>query len=75
MFDKALEEKFIDRMDQNHEIFTHFMNDKGFQRLVSESMREQVPLREKGRSAPAMKLIRREPNGVPVSEITRLYAE
>ena len=62
-------------MDQNHEIFTHFMNDKGFQRLVSESMREQVPLREIGRSAPAMKLIRREPNGVPVSEITRLYAE
>ena len=42
MFDKALEEKFIDRMDQNHEIFAHYMNDKGFKRLISEWMRKQV---------------------------------
>jgi type I restriction enzyme R subunit len=42
VFDKALEDKFIDRMDQNHEIFARYMNDKDFQRLVSEWMRKQV---------------------------------
>jgi type I restriction enzyme R subunit len=42
VFDKALEDKFIDRMDQNQEIFTRYMNDKDFQRLVSEWMRKQV---------------------------------
>ena len=41
VFDKALEDKFIDRMDQNHEIFARYMNDKDFQRL-SEWMRKQV---------------------------------
>jgi type I restriction enzyme R subunit len=30
VFDNALEDKFIDRMDQNHEIFARFMNDKDF---------------------------------------------
>jgi type I restriction enzyme R subunit len=29
-------------MDQNHEIFARYMNDKDFQRLVSEWMRRQV---------------------------------
>jgi hypothetical protein len=29
-------------MDQNHEIFAHYMNDKGFQRLISEGMRKQI---------------------------------
>ena len=29
-------------MDQNQEIFTRYMNDKDFQRLVSEWMRKQV---------------------------------
>jgi type I restriction enzyme R subunit len=42
VFDKALEDKFIDRMDQNQEIFARYMNDKDFQRLVSEWMRKQV---------------------------------
>jgi type I restriction enzyme R subunit len=42
VFDKVLEDKFIDRMDQNQEIFTRYMNDKDFQRVVSEWMRKQV---------------------------------
>ena len=32
VFDKALEDKFIDRMDQNQEIFARYMNDKDFQK-------------------------------------------
>ncbi|MGB6688697.1 MAG: hypothetical protein WBE76_12735 [Terracidiphilus sp.] len=42
VFDKALEDKFIDRMDQNHKIFARYMNGKNFQRLVSEWMQRQV---------------------------------
>ena len=42
VFDKALEDKFIDRMDQNHEIFARYMNDKEFRRVVAEWMRKQV---------------------------------
>ena len=42
LIDKALEDKFIDRMDQNQEIFTRYMNDKDFQQLVSEWLRKQV---------------------------------
>ena len=30
VFDKALEGKFIDRMDQNQEIFARYMNDRRF---------------------------------------------
>ncbi len=42
VFDKALEDKFIDRMDQNQEIFARYMNDKDFQKIVAEWMRKQV---------------------------------
>jgi type I restriction enzyme R subunit len=42
VFDKALEDKFIDRMDQNQEIFARYMNDKEFQRVVADWMRRQV---------------------------------
>lgn len=42
VFDKALEDKFIDRMDQNQEIFARYMNDKDFQKLVAEWLRGQV---------------------------------
>ncbi len=51
VFDKTLEGKFIDRMDQNQEIFARYMNDKDFQKLVSEWMRRQVY--EQVRSDPA----------------------
>jgi type I restriction enzyme, R subunit len=42
VFDKALEDKFIDRMDQNQEIFARYMNDEAFKKVVAEWMRKQV---------------------------------
>lgn len=42
VFGKALEGLFIDRMEQNEEIFARFMNDPNFQRLVEEHLRKQV---------------------------------
>ena len=42
VFDKALEGLFIDRMDQNEEIFAKFMNDKAFQSVVAETLLHQV---------------------------------
>ena len=40
VFDKALEGKFIDRMDQNQEIFARYMNDPAFKKLVSEFLKQ-----------------------------------
>jgi len=42
VFDKALEGKFIDRMDQNQEIFARYMNDPAFATVVAEFLRKQV---------------------------------
>ncbi len=42
VFGKALEGLFIDRMEQNEEIFARFMNEPNFQRLVEEHLRKQV---------------------------------
>jgi type I restriction enzyme R subunit len=42
VFDKELENKFIERMDQNSEIFMRYMNDREFQRLVAERLRKDV---------------------------------
>jgi type I restriction enzyme, R subunit len=42
VFDKALEGKFIDRMDQNQEIFARYMNDPAFAKAVAEFLRNQV---------------------------------
>jgi len=42
VFDKALEDLFIDRMEQNEDIFARFMNDKEFQKVVSSHLLEQV---------------------------------
>jgi type I restriction enzyme, R subunit len=33
---------FIDRMDQNEEMFNRFMSDHTFQRMVEETLRNQV---------------------------------
>ena len=38
VFDKALETLFIDRMEQNEELFAKFMNDKDFQKIVAETL-------------------------------------
>ncbi|OHB83432.1 MAG: hypothetical protein A2V98_16540 [Planctomycetes bacterium RBG_16_64_12] len=42
VFAKALEDIFIDRMEQNEAIFARFMNDQEFQKLVEKHLRKQV---------------------------------
>ena len=42
VFDKALEGLFIDRMEQNEELFAKYMNDKDFQRLVAQHLLHEV---------------------------------
>jgi type I restriction enzyme R subunit len=42
VFDKALETLFIDRMEQNEELFAKFMNDQDFQKIVREHLLRQV---------------------------------
>jgi type I restriction enzyme, R subunit len=53
VFDKALEGLFIDRMEQNEEIFSRYMNDKNFQQLVANVLLRQVysQIREQPQSA------------------------
>jgi type I restriction enzyme, R subunit len=50
VFVKALEGLFIDRMEQNEELFAKYMNDVEFQKLVSEHLLRQVykQIREEG---------------------------
>ncbi|MCC7193276.1 MAG: type I restriction endonuclease subunit R [Phycisphaeraceae bacterium] len=42
VFRRALEGLFIDRMEQNEDIFNRFMNDGRFQQVVEETLRRQV---------------------------------
>jgi type I restriction enzyme, R subunit len=42
VFSKALEGLFIDRMEQNEEIFNRFMADHSFQQAVEETLRHEV---------------------------------
>jgi len=42
VFDPALEGIFIERMEQNEEIFARFMNDPEFRRVVAERLRREV---------------------------------
>ena len=42
MFEKTLGDKFFDGMDQNREIFASYMNDKDFQRIVTDWMWRQI---------------------------------
>ena len=50
VFIKALEGLFIDRMEQNEEIFAKYMNDVDFRKVVSERLLKQVydQIREEG---------------------------
>lgn len=56
MFEKALEGIFIDRMDQNEELFGRFMGDADFQRLVAKTLLKDVydRIRKAGGSAPSI---------------------
>lgn len=42
VFSKALEGLFIDRMEQNEDLFAKYMNDADFKKLVSEHLLRQV---------------------------------
>lgn len=42
VFNKALEGLFIDRMEQNEELFARYMNDPDFQKLVGDHLLKQV---------------------------------
>jgi type I restriction enzyme R subunit len=42
VFSNLLERLFVERIDQNEEIFVRFMNDQTFQRIVSTWMAEQA---------------------------------
>jgi len=42
VFGRALEDLFIDRMEQNEDIFARFMNDPEFQAVVESRLRQQV---------------------------------
>ncbi|MEO0531445.1 MAG: hypothetical protein AAF266_12850 [Planctomycetota bacterium] len=42
VFDKALQDLFIDRMEQNGDLFAKFMNDPQFQKIVTEHLRGRV---------------------------------
>jgi len=42
VFDKALEGLFIDRMEQNEDLFARYMNDADFQKVVAEHLLHQV---------------------------------
>jgi type I restriction enzyme R subunit len=42
VFEKALEGLFIDRMEQNEELFARYMNDPAFQKVVAEHLLRQV---------------------------------
>lgn len=42
LFQQLLETLFIERMDQNEEIFSRYMNDPSFQKVLSDMMGSEV---------------------------------
>ena len=53
VFGNLLERLFVERMDQNEEIFVRFMNDASFQRVVTTWMASETYRRLRPGSAPA----------------------
>jgi type I restriction enzyme R subunit len=60
VFKNLLEALFVERMDQNEEIFARFMNDKSFQRIVTGWLASQAYI--KLRAAPRLDLTNAEPD-------------
>jgi len=50
VFNSMLETLFIERMEQNEEVFARYMNDSAFQRLVTSWLAEEVFRRLSGTS-------------------------
>jgi type I restriction enzyme R subunit len=55
LFKSVLERLFVDRMDQNEDIFVRFMNDVPFQKVVTSWMAEEAyrRLRERTHRRPS----------------------
>ena len=51
LFKRLLETLFVERMDQNEEIFARYMNDRSFQKLVSDGLGAEVYQRLSGRKS------------------------
>ena len=52
LFKRLLETLFVERMDQNEEIFARYMNDRNFQKLVSDGLGSEVYQRLSGSKPP-----------------------
>lgn len=50
VFKNLLETLFVERMDQNEEIFARFMNDPAFQKVVTEWLASEAYQRLRGRT-------------------------
>ena len=51
LFKRLLETLFVERMDQNEEIFARYMNDRSFRKLVSDGLGSEVYQRLSGRKS------------------------
>jgi type I restriction enzyme R subunit len=52
VFKAVLETLFVERMDQNEEIFVRFMNDPAFQKVVTEWLASEAYQRLRGKVQP-----------------------
>ena len=55
LFNNVLETLFIDRMDQNEEIFARFMNDGEFQKVITEGLAREVYRKLRGENPKPIK--------------------
>ena len=55
LFNRVLETLFIERMDQNEEIFARYMNDPAFQKIIASWLRSEVYQRLAGENKSLLK--------------------
>jgi type I restriction enzyme, R subunit len=55
VFKNLLETLFVERMDQNEEIFVKFMNDAAFQKIVTAWLASEAYEKLRGRDVPQRK--------------------
>ena len=63
VFDNLLRQLFIERMDQNEEIFVRYMNDARFRKTVSEWMASEAYRRLLSEPTPGSAQIKNHDNG------------
>ena len=64
VFRNLLERLFVERMDQNEEIFVRYMNDQSFQQVVGEWLASQAyqRLQDTTRLPPALRIVAAQPD-------------